>query len=44
MLHVLTHNILPIFSMLALGFLLGRAGKVSRQEATTINRVAFLVL
>ncbi len=44
MLHVLTHNILPIFSMLALGFLLGRASKVSRQEATTINRVAFLVL
>lgn len=44
MLHVLTHNILPIFSMLALGFLLGRAGKVSRQEATIINRVAFLVL
>jgi malonate transporter len=44
MLHVLTHNILPVFSMLALGFILGRFGKVSRQEATTINRIAFLVL
>jgi predicted permease len=44
MLHVLTHNILPIFSMLALGFLLGRTGKVSRVEATAVNRVAFLVL
>ena len=44
MLHVLTHNILPIFSMLALGFALGRFGKVSRQEATAINRIAFLVL
>lgn len=44
MLHVLTYNILPIFSMLALGFLLGRIGKVSRQEATAINRIAFLVL
>ncbi|MBP0483004.1 AEC family transporter [Sagittula salina] len=44
MLHVLTHDILPVFSMLALGFLLGRGGKVSRVEATTLNRVAFLVL
>ena len=44
MLHVLTHNILPIFSMLALGFLLGRTGKISRAEAVAINRVAFLVL
>ena len=44
MLHVLTHNILPIFSMLALGYLLGLTQKVSREEATAINRVAFLVL
>ncbi len=44
MLHVLTHNILPVFSMLALGFVLGRLGKISRAEATAINRVAFLVL
>lgn len=44
MLQVLTHNILPVFSMLALGFILGRTGKVTRQEATTLNRIAFLVL
>lgn len=44
MLHVLTHNILPIFAMLALGFVLGRMGKMSKSEAAAINRVAFLVL
>lgn len=44
MFYVLTHDILPVFSMLALGFLLGRVGKVSRDEAYAINRVAFLVL
>lgn len=44
MLHVLTYNILPVFSMLALGFVLGRAGKVSFDEARAVNRVAFLVL
>ena len=44
MFHVLTHQILPVFSMLALGFLLGILGKVSREEAAAVNRVAFLVL
>lgn len=44
MLHVLTHDILPVFAMLALGLLLGRTDKVSRAEATALNRVAFLVL
>lgn len=44
MLHVLTHDILPVFSMLALGFVLGLAGKVTRIEAAAVNRVAFLVL
>ena len=44
MIHVLTHNILPVFSMMALGFLLGRVGKVTRVEAAAVNRVAFLVL
>lgn len=44
MFQVLTHDILPVFSVLALGFVLGRAGKVSRAEATALNRVAFLVL
>ncbi|WP_425098388.1 AEC family transporter [Tropicibacter sp. S64] len=44
MLHILTHDILPVFSMLALGFLLGRLGKINREEAAAVNRVAFLVL
>ncbi|WGW02605.1 AEC family transporter [Tropicibacter oceani] len=44
MLHILTHDILPVFSMLALGFVLGRMRKVSRDEAAALNRVAFLVL
>lgn len=44
MIHVLTHDILPVFAMLALGFLLGFFGKVSRDEAAAINRVAFIVL
>ncbi|WP_417270444.1 AEC family transporter [Celeribacter sp.] len=44
MLHVLTHDILPVFSMLALGFVLGRLGKVSFDEARAVNRVAFIVL
>lgn len=44
MLQILTHDILPVFSMLALGFLLGRTAKVSREEAGAVNRVAFLIL
>lgn len=44
MLNILTHDILPVFSMLALGFVLGRLGKISREEATSLNRVAFLIL
>ncbi|WP_226782357.1 AEC family transporter [Oceaniglobus trochenteri] len=44
MLHVLTHNILPVFAMLALGFVMGRSGKASPGEARAINRIAFLVL
>ena len=44
MLTILTHDILPVFSMLALGFVLGRFGKVTRAEAAAVNRVAFLVL
>ncbi|MBY6115600.1 AEC family transporter [Mameliella alba] len=44
MLHILTHDILPVFSMLALGFLLGRTGTISKTEAAAINRVAFLIL
>lgn len=44
MLHVLTHNILPVFAMLALGFALGRSGWAKQTEAQAINRIAFLVL
>ena len=44
MIHILTDNILPVFSMLALGFVLGRLGKVSHAEASALNRIAFLVL
>lgn len=44
MLHVLTHNILPVFAMLALGFLMGRLGTAKQEEARALNRIAFLVL
>jgi malonate transporter len=44
MLQVLTHDILPVFAMLALGFLLGRADRVQGEEAAALNRIAFLVL
>jgi predicted permease len=44
MLHVLTNNILPVFSILALGFICGRISLISRTEATTLNRIAFLIL
>ncbi len=44
MFEILTQNILPVFSILVLGFLLGRKGYVSNTEATTLNRVAFLIL
>ncbi|KMK66865.1 AEC family transporter [Puniceibacterium sp. IMCC21224] len=43
MFDVLTGNILPVFSVLALGFLLGRIGMVSGIEARAINRVSFIV-
>jgi hypothetical protein len=44
MLQILTHDILPVFFMLALGLGLGRARVVSGAEAATLNRVAFLIL
>ena len=44
MFQVLTHDILPIFSMMALGFMMGRFQVVSKMEATTLNRIAFLFL
>ncbi|SPF80318.1 AEC family transporter [Pseudoprimorskyibacter insulae] len=44
MLHILTHDILPVFSLLALGFLLGWRRKVVVDEARAINRVGLLIL
>ncbi|WP_099826451.1 AEC family transporter [Oceaniglobus indicus] len=44
MLYILTHDILPVFAMLALGFAMGRTGKAQRGEAVALNRMAFLVL
>ncbi|MEM7752912.1 MAG: malonate transporter, partial [Pseudomonadota bacterium] len=44
MLQVLTHNILPVFAMLALGFAMGRLGAAKQEEARALNRIAFLVL
>lgn len=44
MLSVLTHDILPVFALLALGFLLGRGGIFARQDAASANRVALMVL
>ncbi|MDW4497698.1 AEC family transporter [Sulfitobacter sp. D35] len=43
MLDILTGNILPVFSLLALGFLLGRVGVIGAQEARAVNRISFLV-
>ena len=44
MFEILSHDILPVFSMMMLGFILGRIKIVSKPEATTLNRIAFLVL
>jgi len=44
MINVLIQDILPVFSILALGFILGRSQLVSTAEAATLNRIAFLVM
>ena len=44
LLTILTHNILPVFSIMVLGFAMGRLRFVSTAEASTLNRVAFLIL
>jgi len=44
MLQVLTNDILPVFAMLALGYLLGKRGHVAKAEAAALNRVAFLCM
>lgn len=44
MLQVLTNNILPVFAMLALGFVMGRKAWAKQEEAQAVNRIAFIVL
>jgi predicted permease len=44
LLTILTHNILPVFSVMVLGFAMGRMRFVSTAEARTLNRIAFLIL
>ena len=44
MLTILVQNILPVFSVLFLGFILGKCQMFSRAEAATLNRFAFMVL
>ena len=44
MIDILINNIIPVFAVMALGFLLGQINFVSSAEATTLNRVAFLIL
>ena len=44
MIDILINNIIPLFAVMALGFLLGQINFVSNAEATTLNRVAFLIL
>ena len=41
LLTILTHNILPVFSVMVLGFAMGRMRFVSTAEARTLNRIAF---
>ena len=44
MFEILTHDILPVFAILVLGFALGYMKFVSNSEAITLNRIAFLIL
>jgi len=39
-LQVLADPILPVFAILAIGFAAGRSGKVSEEDARTLNRIA----
>ena len=41
---ILINGILPAFAVLVLGFILGKTNVVSRSEATTLKRVAFILL
>ena len=44
MFNILINDILPVFAVLVLGFILGKTNVVSRIEATTLNRMAFIIL
>ena len=41
---ILINDILPVFAVLVLGFILGKTNVVSHSEATTLNRVDFILL
>lgn len=43
MLQVLIDPILPVFALAAIGFAMGRTGRVSRRDAETLNRFAMTV-
>ena len=44
MVSILVNDILPVFSVMVLGFILGKNNVVSRDEASTLNRIGFIVL
>ena len=43
MLEIIKNDIFPIFSVLLLGFCLGKYKIISREEASTLNKIGFLV-
>ena len=43
MLEIIKNDIFPIFSVLLLGFCLGKYKIISREEASTVNKIGFLV-
>jgi predicted permease len=43
MLVIIKNDIFPIFSVLLLGFCLGKYKIISREEASTLNKIGFLV-
>ena len=42
--NILIIDILPVFAILVLGFIMGKTNVVSHSEANTLNRVAFIPL
>jgi len=43
-LETLTSSILPVFAILALGFVMGKTNQASVIEARSLNRIAFIVM